>query len=303
MGLSSAEDAIVLLLGDSMVSGQGVHKYLDMHSPDDIGNPATFDGVVYEFGGSPGDICWRENEGTGSFWVADSLGLPFVNLACAAAQSSGILRQWEYAKARYGTNLDNDSTILISFGANDGLALRGIDGGGLAQYLNRETLSLCLLSSLIPFLSVETESLTDWVELETRIENVIATIAAEAPSSATIRVVGFPLQFRPFFQTVCWSVAAPCARLFDAVQSRLNVVLSQVTARVADTTRPEMKFVNIDDQELLPYAACSLTNKHIRDLTLDLRDGLSSFSVSAATFHPQLEAHMAIAGRILESLP
>lgn len=292
----AVDGPIVLLLGDSMTAGQGVYPFLEQYPNDTIGNPAVLDDTIYEFGGSPGDDCWREVEKAAGAFVAADAGLEFVNLACAAARAEGVERQWEYAKRQFSENLAyEDSIILISFGANDSLQL----GGGAVRSF--DSIKVCFQGILPILQTVNTDSITDWLKIEQRIEATIRKIVTEAPESATIRVVGYPLQFRPSFDILCWSIAAPCARTYDALMSRLNSVLKSVTNNLSATT-PNVQFVDIEDEDLLPFGVCSLTSEHIRDFTLDLRNGLFNMRFSAASFHPKESAQMAIASRIGQSL-
>lgn len=312
---STSTTTMVVLIGDSMSTGQGIHRVFADHPPDPVGNPAMGRDnnrtVLYEFGGGPNEFCWRDNVQTAAALVAAGLDETddhhaLVNLACAGAGMRGILMQWEYAKTELGSL--EGATILLSFGANEGLQLEGLNGGGL---ISLDTLSTCF-QSVLPFTPVNTDDLTDWEELESRIDDVFQTILSEAPASARIRVVGYPLQFRPIFDVVCFSLLAPCGRTFDALMSRMNTILRATTARYQSGdagSSIDLEFVDIEDNSLLPEGVCSVSNRHIRDVVWDFSRFSDGFSFQAlrsafagSTFHPTAEAHAAVAGRILESL-
>ena len=191
--VENEDGPIILLLGDSMLSGQGIHAYVDQNPLEYIGNPAEFHKKVYKFGGSRGGHdCWRENEKGAVAWIAEGLNnRTFINLACAGARAEGIMEQWDYAKARFDLE---GSTILLSLGANDSLELVGVSAERL---LSMKTLRMCF-QGFLPF-QIDANTMSEWEAVESRIEAILGRILEEAPTSATIRVIGYPLQFRPLF--------------------------------------------------------------------------------------------------------
>ena len=132
---------MAILLGGSMAVGQGIYPYGDLYPEDPIGNPIVWQKVKHSFreGNVTGDSsCWRDSTYTAGALVARATGdgstTCCVNLACAGASSFHVLEQWAYAQAQWGTLLgEGDATILVSLGANDGLRLAGLQGGGTAS--------------------------------------------------------------------------------------------------------------------------------------------------------------------------
>lgn len=282
---TTAKQPYVVVLGDSMASGQGLYTDVENDYPfDPIGNPATFDGESYDFAETPtpGVNCWRDFSKIAGAIVAKERRKELVNLACAYAFAGGVEQQWEYAKARY--NLEN-ADILITLGAND--AIRLSPDGAIYTLDN----ILRCFGAILPWQSPNTD-ITDYEALEDILNSLFSKIATEAPDSATVRVVGNPLQFRPYKDFLCWSIVFPCARTLDALISRLNKSIEKVA------NQNSLQFVSVERGDPLPDAVCSVSDLHIRDIYIN---SLIPFSIGESSFHPTEKGHEEMAKRILSS--
>lgn len=284
---NSSPTSKVLVIGDSLASGQGIYKTFEEYPEDELSGLDEFQGVTYSFGSSD---CWRDDTYIpGALLSRDTNDAPLHVLACAGAYTWQVVEQWDYARVKYGVE---DSIALLTFGANDVLALA--DG-----LLSLRTVLKCGKGAIFPpwILPVNTDTLSDWSAIEERVEEVIAHIANTAPASTRIRVVGSPLQFRPYFGFLCLSPLFICANAFDAVVGRLNGIIQAATERYSTETEADLQFVDIDSNVYLRSAACSLTKKDIRGITFSL-PGIVSFS----SFHPTIQGYSEVYEMVARSL-
>lgn len=266
----------ILVVGDSILSGQGAFANLESYPEDSLGSTATTGDdppITYTFTPLASGECWRATDNSIGGRLAAALERPLVNLACAGAKAEHIIEQIEYAQQTQGLD---DAIILFNVGGNDGRELQGF-GNPLEDF------GTCLrdpsfLQFWHPF---DTEPVLDWSALQARMGSAFAALTAAAPASATIFVIGYPLLYRPLFDTSLCFFPDPCARRTDAVLTRTNGILAELTMQSSGEAAADIQFVAMDGDDMLLSGICSPLRLDVHGIVLDGLNG-----VSPSTFHP-----------------
>lgn len=290
---------MVITLGDSYVSGCGIHRY-GFDYDEEFGGYVNFGGQNYALTEAADGECWREFDTTPGARYANlsSVNKESRMYACKGAEIPQIRRQFEYINAvhsDYSSQRWPQSVIMMSAGGND---IKNDDGDSWSDILVR-----CITNS--PFRNCQDypENIpTSWGDVADALFELYTFVGSGA-AEAKIRIFGYPEVFLPVSgcATVI-GVSTAEANWADEQIARFNSVSSSAVSRAVaylrDTANLDVDMRFVDVASYIRFGACDTTeNREINDVELSWLS-----AVSDQSFHPTQRGYDAYYRALVDSL-